>query len=60
MHIKSVPVAELEGCTVTGMSHGHPEFKHLGSYGAYTIRTTTGTYILWNAHGEVNLSKEVP
>jgi hypothetical protein len=58
-HIIGVPFTALIGQRITAVKHGAPDrlMPKINPYNAYTITTDTQTFIVWNSHGETNLSE---
>lgn len=57
MRLREVGFEVLKGKRIIAMEYGSPYMPKLGSYGAMTIDTGEGTFVLWQAHGELNLSR---
>lgn len=57
--LKARPVAWIKDLVISEVQCGSSHTPRCGSYGAYTLTTATGTYVLWTAFGEINLSEVV-
>lgn len=61
MTLESCHNNRLVGQTIKEIKFGHPEKKHCGSYGAYTLIMESGKrFVISQGMGEVNFSEELP
>ncbi len=45
------------GLEITSVTHGNELTPKCGSYGAWTLNTNHGKFVLWTNMGELNLSR---
>jgi hypothetical protein len=57
--MRSAAWNDLVGVEIMSTKCGHKDYPRLGSYGATTLVTSAGTFVVWQSYGEVNLSKEI-
>jgi hypothetical protein len=51
----------LVGETIKEIKFGHPEKKHKGSYGAYTLVMESGRkFVISEGLGEINFAEDLP
>lgn len=58
-YLHGVSVKTLEGLKIVRVEHGAPDglMLKINPYNAYTLTTESKTYVVWNSHGETNLSE---
>ncbi len=58
-HLHAVGVKVLPLLDITKVTNSNELTPACGSYGAYTLHTAIGEFVLWTSHGEINLSEVI-